>query len=260
MLSLCIVCGRYPKAVIRTFTQYRENIANPESLVTFNQPPLHTLPPPINVMSVSLSLAGFWGWFPVVGSSLPASHFRLLAADYCTFLRCRLRSLKQTTIQVTSIIYALHNMLQVTTCIWHVRTSLTAVYSSSFIALFMFVSRLRAFESKKYGSKHYLPLELALPLNRFSLLIWLNTPGMRWFAHQRFNRLYLRLCLLKVFTTRLLRNDLRTFRKWELGQTGCLLNLGSSSYFWFEPLSVSCENCSVFRVQLHRGCCPLPPP
>lgn len=61
MLSLCIVCGRYPKAAIRTLTQYRDNnnIANPESLITYNQPPLHPLPPPINVMSVSLSLAGF---------------------------------------------------------------------------------------------------------------------------------------------------------------------------------------------------------
>lgn len=111
MLSLCIVCGRYPKAVIRTLTQYRDrennNIANPGSLITYNQPPLLPLPPPINVMSVSLSLAGFGGWFPVVGSSLPASHFRLLAADYCTFLRCRQHSLKQTTTQVTDIIYAL---------------------------------------------------------------------------------------------------------------------------------------------------------
>lgn len=114
MLSLSIVYGRYPEAVIRTLTQYRENnnIANPESLVTYNQTPLHPLPPPINVMSVSLSLAGFWGRFPVVGSSLPASHFRLLAADYCIFLRCRQRSLRQTTTQVTDIIYALHNMLQ----------------------------------------------------------------------------------------------------------------------------------------------------
>lgn len=61
MLSLCIVCGRYPKAVIRTLTQYRgnNNIAKPESLITYNQPPLDPLPPPINVMSVSLSLAGF---------------------------------------------------------------------------------------------------------------------------------------------------------------------------------------------------------
>lgn len=130
---------------------------------------------------------------------------------------------------------------------------MTAVHSSSFIALFKFVSRLSSVR-KKYGSKLYLPLELALPLNRFSLLLWLNTPGMRWFAHQRFNRLHPRLRLLKVFTTRLLRNNHRTLRKWEfLDQTGCLLNLGSSSYFLIQHLSVSCENCSVFRVQLHRA-------
>lgn len=236
MLSLCIVCGRYPKPVIRTLTQYRENnnIANPESLITYNQPPLH-LPPPINVMSVSLSLAGFWGWFPVVGSSLPASHFRLLAADYCTFLRCRQRSLKQTTTQVTDIICC--NILRV---------------DCSIVRLLYCLCLSRGWERSK--EKRYLPLELALPLNRYSLLLWLNTPGMRWFAHQRFNRLHPRLCLLKVFTTRRLRNDHRTLRKWEfLGQTGCLLNLGSSSYFWIEHLSVSCENCSVFRVQLHRA-------
>lgn len=115
-------------------------------------------------------------------------------------------------------------------------------------------------------SQHYLLLDLALPLNRFSFLLWLNTPGMRWFVHERFSRSQPRLCLLKMFTTRLLRNDHRILRKWEfLGQTGCLLNLGSSSYFWIEHLSVSFENCSVFGCnctvhQSAKWCCPLPPP